>query len=223
MITAFQVLNTEATGMSKGMAFPGFFFIDAKGAIREKFFETKYQDRFSPNNVISKLFPELAEQVSDNVEAPHLRLLIEQSDRTAFPGSRVSLIVKAELPRDVHLYAPGVQNYKPVELTVEASPEIQPASRMYPPSKMLYLAAIKERVPVFEGTFRIVQDVNVSSSRDFSGSLGKDGRTITIHGALNYQACDKALCYPPTTVPIDWPLQILPLDPQRAPEAIRHK
>ena len=48
------------------MAHPGFFFIDTGGVIREKYFEAKYTDRFTPNNVIGKLFPELTEEVSQN-------------------------------------------------------------------------------------------------------------------------------------------------------------
>jgi peroxiredoxin len=62
IIRAYQLVNPEAVGPYKGMARPGFFFIDSKGVIREKFFEAKYRDRPSGNNVISKLFPELGEE-----------------------------------------------------------------------------------------------------------------------------------------------------------------
>jgi hypothetical protein len=78
-------------------------------------------------------------------------------------------------------------------------------------------------VPVFEGTFHISEDVKVSSGSEFWGSLGKDGRLFTITGKLEYQACDKTICYVPTSVPVKWQLQILPLDRVRAPENIRHK
>jgi len=76
VICSFNVLNSEAKGMTKGMAHPGFFFIDESGAIREKYFEAKYTNRFTANNVIRKLFPELTEEVSDTVEASHLRLTL---------------------------------------------------------------------------------------------------------------------------------------------------
>ncbi|MCU1340596.1 MAG: putative peroxiredoxin, partial [Candidatus Acidoferrum typicum] len=45
ILREYEVLNTEATGQYKGMARPGYFFIDPKGVIREKFFETKYRQR----------------------------------------------------------------------------------------------------------------------------------------------------------------------------------
>jgi AhpC/TSA family/Disulphide bond corrector protein DsbC len=222
-IRNYDVLNTEATGQYKGMARPGYFFIDTEGVIREKFFETKYRQRFSGNNVIGKLFPELGEEVTDKVEAPHLSLAVEQSDRTTFPGGRITLIAEVQLPPDVHVYSPKVQGYKSIALVLDPAPGMEFIPAIYPQEKILYLPAIKERVPVFEGKFRITQDLKVSSVADFSSSLGTDGKTFTIAGKLEYQACDPKICYLPASVPVHWQVQVLPLDRQRAPEAIRHK
>ncbi len=80
IIRSFKVLNTEAKGMTKGMAYPGFFYMDESGVIREKYFEANYTNRFTANNIIGKLFPELTEEVTQNVEAPHLQLSLTQSD-----------------------------------------------------------------------------------------------------------------------------------------------
>ena len=225
VIRSFNVLNAEATGITAGMARPGFFYIDPSGIIREKYFEVKYTDRFTPNNVIGKLFPELTEEVQANVEAPHLQLTLAQSDRDVVPGSRVSLIAEIELPRDTHVYSPGVQGYKAIQLTVHEAPGIELAPVTYPSSKNLYLEAIQEHVPVFEGKFRIVEDVTVDSARtsDLVRSLVSTGTTIPITGELRYQACDKTVCYPPTSVPVMWSLKVYPLDLGRSPEAIRHQ
>jgi hypothetical protein len=65
--------------------------------------------------------------------------------------------------------------------------------------------------------------LQVSSAADFSGSLAAEGKTVTITGKLEYQACDSKICFLPASVPIQWQLQVLPLDRQRAPEDIRHK
>jgi hypothetical protein len=91
---------------------------------------------------------------------------------------------------------------------------VKPA--VYPQSKILYLPAIQERVPVFEGTFRIRQDLQVSAAAEFSKSLGEDGKPITIAGKLEYQACNSKICFIPTSIPVQWQLQVLPLDRQRA-------
>ena len=222
-LRAYKVLNTEATGQYKGMARPGYFFIDTKGVIREKFFEAKYRQRFSGNNIIGKLFPALGDEVTDKVDAPHLTIGVAQSDRTGFPGGMITLTAEVQLPPDVHVYSPGIKGYKSIALTMEPTPGIAISPAKYPRSKILYLPAIKERVPVFEGKFRITQEVKISSAADFSNSLGSDGKTFTMNGKLDYQACDSKICYLPTSVPVKWQLQVLPLDRQRAPEDIRHK
>ena len=219
----YGVLNVEATGQYMGMARPGYFFIDPKGIIREKFFEAKYRQRSSGNNIIGKLFPELGDEVTDKVAAPHLDVSIEQSDRTGFPGGRITLTAEVELPPDVHVYAPGVKGYKSIALLMDPAPGMEFAPVNYPREKILYLPAIKERVPVFEGKFRLTQELKISSVAEFSNSLGTDGNAFAISGRLNYQACDSKICYLPASVPVHWQLQVLPLDRQRAPDTIRHK
>lgn len=225
VIRSFQVLNAEAKGITKGMAHPGYFVLDAHGIIREKYFEGNYANRFTANNVIGKLFPELNEEVRQNVEAPHLHLTLSQSDQTAVPGSRVTLTAEIELSPNVHVYSPGVQGYKPIELLVRSSGGFEVAPPSYPASKTLYLEAIKEHVPVFEGKFKITQDVTVSVSKLDDGvrALLAAGKKLPIEGELRYQACDLRVCYPPTSVPVKWELKILPLDLERSPAAIRHK
>ena len=225
VIRSFDVLNAEAKGMTKGMAHSGFFYIDATGTIREKYFEVKYTNRFTANNVIGKLFPELTEEVSHTVEAPHLRVTLSQSDRTVVSGSRVTLTADIDLPSDVHVYSPGVHGYKPIQLILHNSAGIEPAPVTYPMPKTLYLEAIKEEVPVFDGNFRITQDVTVSVSKlkDGARALFSAGKTVPIVGELQYQACDKTVCYPPASVPLQWELQIRPLDLKRSPKAIQHK
>lgn len=222
-IREYDVLNDAATGQFKGMARPGYFFLDTKGIIREKFFEAKYRQRFTGNNIIGKLFPALGDEITDKVQAPHLNLAVEQSDRTGFPGERITLTAEVQLPPDVHVYSPGVQGYKSISLLMDPTPGMEFTPANYPRAKVLYLSAIKERVPVFEGKFRITQELKISSTAEFSGSLGTDGKTFAIAGRLEYQACDSKICYLPTSVPVQWQLQVVPLDRQRAPEDIRHK
>jgi len=225
VIRSFNVLNAEAKGMNKGMAHPGFFYIDDNSVIREKYFEAKYTDRFTANNVIGKLFPELTQEVSQTAEAPHLRLTLSQSDRIVVPGSRLTLMADVELPPGVHVYSPGVKGYKPIQLAPQPPGGVELAPAVYPSSKVLYLSAIKEQVPVFEGKFRIAQDVTIPVSKVGAGVRAVLGsaRTVSIGGELQYQACDATICYPPTSVPVKWELKVEPLDLHRSPENVRHK
>ena len=190
-IRAYGVLNQEATGMQKGFARPGYFLIDPSGIIREKFFEPKYRERLSGNGVISKLFPELGQEVTETVEAPHLQLALEQSDPIGVPGTRITLAAEVRLPPDVHVYAPGAQGYKPIQLVIEPVAELELKPAVYPPSKILYLPAIKERVPVFEGTFRISQDVKVNSGSEFWGHSGRMGKSSQFRQSLSIRLVTK--------------------------------
>jgi hypothetical protein len=222
IIRQFGVLNGQATGFTKGMAIPGYFYITPEGLIKEKFFETAYTDRYTANNLLMKLFPQLVEGTGRAVASPYIRLNLLQSDQVVIPGSRFTLAAEVELPNDTHVYAPGVKGYKPIQLMLEAPPELKLEAPRYPESKILYLPAINESVPVFEGKFRIFEDVTVSADRKLMGSIGA-GKTVTVEGTLLYQACDSIKCYVPQKVAVSWSAQVTSLDTKRAPQAIQHK
>jgi len=222
IIRKYHVLNSEARGMTMGMAHPGFFVVDSRGRMTEVFFEAAYTDRYTANNLVGKLFPELAEQVERSVEAPHISLKLEQSDGVVVPGSRLSLVAEISLVPGLHVYAPGAKGYKPIELSLDSASEIKSAGAVYPEAKILLLPAINERVPVFEGKFRITQDVTITADRSFVGALGQ-GKTISVKGVFKYQACDEKICYLPDTVPVTWDIRVVPLDLKRPPEAIQHR
>jgi Disulphide bond corrector protein DsbC len=169
------------------------------------------------------VFPELGEEVINTVQAPHLEIAVQQSDLAGVPGSLVTLIAEVRLPPDTHVYAPGTQGYKPIELVIDPAPNLEFRPTIYPPSQVLFLPAINERVPVFEGTFRIRQDVKISTAAEFSSALGAQGKELTIVGTVRYQACDSKTCFLPARALVQWQLKVLPLDRQRAPEEIRHK
>jgi hypothetical protein len=136
----------------------------------------------------------LGQEVTETVETPHLQLALEQSDAIGFPGTRITLAVEVRLPPDVHVYAPGTKGPTPVKLLLDPIPQLQLQPVVYPPSKTRYLLAIQEQVPVFKGSVHISQDIQVATGAEFWGSLGKDGKTFTITGKLEYQACDKITC-----------------------------
>ena len=136
VIRQYNVLNTSAKGMTAGMAHPGFVYIDANGRMKEQFFEAAYTDRYTPNNLIGKLFPELAAESGKNMNAPHLDLNLRQSDEVAVPGSRVTLIAELRLPSKMHVYAPGCSGYKRIELNLESAKEIKLHDTAFPQPKI---------------------------------------------------------------------------------------
>lgn len=213
IIRLFHVLNPERfwPHAAQGLAYPGFIYIDASGRIREKLFETDYKERYTANNLISKLFPELTEQIPRKVATPRLGLTLQQSDAAVFPGSRVTLIVEGELAPGVHVYAPDTKGYIPIEFALQSGPDFKIDRVVYPKSEMLYILPIKEKVPVFSGKFRITRDVTISADDSLKSSLGPDGKALTIKGSLKYQACDDKTCFTPVTTPLEWSFLVVPL------------
>src|SRR5260221_13311055 len=118
--------------MQKGLASHAYFFIDTNGATKEKFFEAKSRERLTGNSIIAKLFPELGQEVTETVDAPHMKLALEQSDRTGVPGTRITVYADVQLPPDVHVYAPGTQGYRPVRLVLDAMPDLMFGPVEYP-------------------------------------------------------------------------------------------
>jgi hypothetical protein len=222
IIRSYGVLNAEAPGFTKGMAHPGYFYVMPDGTIKEKFFETAYTDRDTATSLILKLFPDLVEGNGREVAAPYIKLTLSQSDDVVVPGSRFTVAAEVALPPDTHVYAPGVKRYKPIQLMIEASPDLKLLPLRYPDAKVLFLPAINESVPVYEDNFRLLQDVVVSSDRTFISSVTQT-RTITLKGTLFYQACDREKCYLPQKSDVSWDVRVIPLDRERAPEAIQHK
>ena len=222
IIRSYGVLNTEATGFTKEMTHPGCFYVTPNGTVKEKFFETAYSDRDTAASLILKLFPELVEGNGREVTAPYITLTLFQSDEVVSPGSRFTITAEVALPPDTHVYAPGVKRYKPIRLIMEASPDLRFLPLRYPNAKVLFLPAINESVPVYEGNFRLLQDVVVSANRTFISSVTQ-AKTITLKGTLFYQACDSEKCYLLQKSDVSWDVRIIPLDRERAPEAIQHK
>jgi AhpC/TSA family len=126
IIRRFGILDTDESPNNlpefakKGIALPGYFLVERNGIVKEKYFGETYYDKFTPNNLIAKLFPELIETVGAPVSAPHLQLVVKQSDRDVILGSRVTLGVEVALPKGTHVYAQGVEQYKPTELVIDS-------------------------------------------------------------------------------------------------------
>jgi hypothetical protein len=223
VIRKFGIMNNTipADQPAYGVPFPGSYLVNEKGIVVSKFFEEDYRDRTSVGTVLTRFFDSPLNTKQTRLQFDHATVDYYASSRTAYSGNRISLIAEVQLPAGVHVYAPGVQGYKPIKWELVPSLGFSQQPILYPEPKVMRLEAIQESVPVFTGHFRMVQDVIVTPNpRALPRALTPDGDLI-IEGQFQYQACDEKTCYFPQTVPLRWVIKVLDLDTQRVPENLR--
>lgn len=215
-IRAFGILNNQVPSNSPqyGIPNPGMYIVDANGKIVSRFFEQDYRERFTPDTILIRHFGAAAGRRVE-IKTEHLTLTVGQSQTLARGGNRVTLIADFVLPPKMHVYAPGVEGYRPVAFTINENPDVTIHPAHFPKSEVLYLPAIKERVPVYKGKLRVTRDVTVSSATRLT--------TIELKGAIEYQACDDKICFLPKRVPVTFGIDVEAHDRQRVPANLQRK
>jgi hypothetical protein len=221
VIRAFGIFNTnlEPDNPAYGIPFPGMYVVDANGVVKAKYFEDDYTERYSGASVLTREFGAQGVEVT-TVDNKHLKLTTYASDARFAPGRRITLVAELEMKPKMHVYAPGIKGYIPIDWKMTASPAFVAFAPEYPASKMLHMAAINETVPVFEGKIRILRDITIGNERELSALLGAD-RSLTIEGTFRYQACDDRECFLPQDIPLRWTFAIGQMDTTRVPTEIR--
>jgi hypothetical protein len=216
IIKAFHILNEEVPPGTpfSGIPYPGTYIVDREGRVRAKYFEENYVERYTASDILVRQFGAAAGAAQMSVETKHLSLTTAASTDRASVGQRLALTVDLDLKPGMHVYAPGVEGYIPLDWSLGESSSVAAHPVEFPAPRKLHLPVIDETVPVFTGRFRLVRDVTI-------GEVPPG--PLTIEGALKYQACDDQLCYIPQTVPLKWEVQILQSDRERAPAGLRRK
>lgn len=216
-IKAFGILNTtvEEKSTSVGIPFPGTFIVNRAGVVTARFFEDAYQERTTVSNILLKLGDGRPGTNAQRIATDHLDAITYTTDDIVAPGSLFSLVIDIR-PRDgMHLYAPGAVSYRIVTLKLDPNPLLMPRSIEYPAHEIYHFKPLDERVPVFQKPFRLIQEVSLGTSREARATLASSS-TVTIHGALQYQACDDKICYVPSSVPVTYTIGVRSLDSERA-------
>ena len=126
----------------------------------------------------------------------------------------------------MHAYAPGVRGYRPLNFRLAENPSVTAHEVRYPESRPYTFVPLNETVPVFAGHFRVLQDVTALVPNRGSGGTPPSGIQVTeieLQGTLDYQVCSDTVCYAPASIPLQWTPTVVPLDRERAPEALRKK
>lgn len=224
IIQAFGLLNPEYPPghIGHGVPYPGTFVTDAKGVIREKHFEKTYVQRRTGASLLALKGdppgPVLAEAKTD-----HFTLRASSSNARPAPGNRITFVLDFEMGRKRHAYAPGAKGYRALAVRLDPHPLATFHETVFPPSRLYVFKPLKETVPVFEGRFRVLQDMTLASGREMAEVLKSPEPSLTITGTLEHQVCSDTVCYPPSSLPLHLTVKLRPLDRERPPEALRRK
>lgn len=222
VIRSFGLLNNSVRQNTPqfGIPHPGTFILDPKGVVTRKYFEEDYGQRVTSSDILVRQFGEKGAAPGQSVETKHLRLSSSASMAAAHTGQRLALVLDIDLKPRMHVYAPGIEGYIPIDWKITGNPALKVHEAIYPASTRLHLKAIKETVPVYKGRLRLVQEVTIGPEAQVKPVLAGDG-TLAVEGNFRYQACDDRVCYLPQTIPLKWILKYEPLDRERAPAEMR--
>ena len=176
---------------------PGWYVLDARSVIVTKYLDDASGGRYTPAAILVHRFGWTPEQPATEVEGKQLTAKVAASDATVAPGDRIALTLDLDLDPGMHVYAPGVEGYIPIDWKMQDSQGATVHAPEFPRSEKLYLKAIGETVPAYRNHFRVTRDITIGRPPDASGEF-------TVTGALRYQACDDRVCYIPQQLHLSW-------------------
>ena len=148
-------------------------------------------------------------------ETAHLTVTTSASQDAVAPGTRLSLMVDVAPKPKMHVYAPGQEGYIAITLTLDPDPAFTAGKATYPAGEKILIKILNETQLVYAKPFRIAQDVTLRrgsgqalASTPEMRRRATDGASLTIKGALRYQACDDKICYLPVNMPLAWTLKL---------------
>jgi hypothetical protein len=223
VIRDFGLLNEEAPKNTPffGVPHPVTYIVDSRGIVKSRHFEEDYRKRYTTGNILTEQLNIRTGAVSTTVKNPRISVTASSSNAVVRAGERIRLILDVQLPRTMHVYAPGVQGYIPIDWKLNDSAAFEAIAFQYPPSKTVHLPAIQETVPVYENAFSLQREIVMAQPAALKPLLS--GSTFVVEGSFRYQACDDKKCYIPETIPLKWTLRFEPHDSQRVPPELQRK
>lgn len=193
---------------------PGWLVLDGKGLTVAKYFEQDPSEHYTSAAILVRQFGWAPPEPGRKVEGKQITATIGASNSTVSPGQRITLTADVDLQPDLHVYAPGVDNYIPIEWKMDDPSSVQAHDTVFPRAEKLFLKAINETVPTYTNHFRLTRDITIPPGDKLKQALDASGR-LAVNSTLNYQACDDRMCYFPQKVRLQWTFEYQPLDKER--------
>ncbi len=138
---------------------------------------------------------------------------------TVIRGKATDVELRFHIGSGFHINSnkPAADYLIPTILKLDVPTDIVVGKITYPPGEeMSFAFATDEKLSVYSGEFNLLVQV-----RPLASMLpGK----YEIRGRLRYQACDKAACFPPKQLPVDFAVKVIkaPHAPQKNPAQSPH-
>jgi hypothetical protein len=203
-IRRYAILNTDATGKTAGIPYPGTFVLNQRGVVVSRSFEERYTERASAASLLSLTASPTGPTAGDRIDTPHLVATASVSDAVVAPGTRFSLLLDITPKPKMHVYAPEQKDYIPISVKLEPDEAFKAHAPVFPKAEKFLFVPLKETQLVYSRPFRVVQDVTVALTPAVRERARAAGAALTIKGTLRYQACDDQVCYVPKEVPVTW-------------------
>jgi len=197
-----------------GIAFPGTFILDPQGRVKSRFFEDYYVERTTFSNILLQMGNGEAPVSATKIAGGHLDIISYPSDPDVAAGNRFAVAAQIEPHAGVHVYAPGASSYRVIALTITPQPFVRVLPPTYPKSEIYFFKPLNERVPVFQKSFTLVQELVLEGTPDAQAAF-KGKQSLTLVGSLDYQACDDKTCFNPVSVPLTWTIGLKSLVTER--------
>jgi hypothetical protein len=193
-----------------GMAFPGSFILDRQGRVTSRFFEDLYIERNTVSSILMKLGGQAGSVTGTKISTGQLEITTYPSDPAVAAGNRFALALTIQPHPNMHVYAPGAENYRAIALTIAPQPFVRVLPLKYPVSEIYLFKPLNERVPIYRKPFTLVQEVVLEGTPQAQAAL-RAKQSLTLTGTFDYQACDDKVCFNPASVPLSWTLTLRPL------------
>lgn len=120
------------------------------------------------------------------------------------PGATVKMAVVADVHSGYHINAhkPSLDYLIPTKVIFSSSPNFKVEKVVYPRGKLKKFVFLDSPISVYEGQIRLGATLQV-------GRSVKPG-VYSLQGKFAYQACNDHACLPPTNVPIEIHIHVVP-------------
>ena len=208
VIRSYGIFNETipVTSSAHGVPYPGIYVLDADGKVTAKYFEENYAERVTASDILVRQFGAVPAPAAGPAETQRLRITRSTSARTAIGGQKLALILDIEIKSGLHITAPAHWDMHPAQLFTDVA---------WPRSKTLHIKSLNENMAVYEKRLKLIREVTIPSDESLRTATDAHGM-MTLEGVFRYQACDAKTCYPPESVPLQFQIQILRHDTQRA-------